>query len=58
MDKQLSIYDNIMEEKEEKEFAAYKEKYMNFVNNRCARLIQRWWRNVYAKKKKKVRLAF
>ncbi|XP_003427002.2 dynein regulatory complex protein 10-like [Nasonia vitripennis] len=53
MDKQLNIYDNIMEEKEEKEFAAYKEKYTNFVNNRCAKLIQRWWRNVCAKKKKK-----
>lgn len=54
MDTQLNSHDNIMREKEEKEFAAYKEKYMKFVNNRCAKLIQRWWRKLCAKKKKKV----
>ena len=58
MEEQLNIYDSIIREKEEKEFEAYREKYEKFVNNRCARIIQRWWRKVFGNKKKKKKVLY
>ncbi|XP_058807861.1 dynein regulatory complex protein 10 isoform X2 [Phymastichus coffea] len=53
MNEQFIIYNSIITEREEKAFEEYREKYMKFVNNRSARLIQRWWRAVRSKLKKK-----
>ncbi|XP_014208519.1 IQ domain-containing protein D-like [Copidosoma floridanum] len=51
MDKQLVIYNGIIAEREEREFAELREKLEKFVSNRYARIIQRWWRDILQKKK-------
>ncbi|KAL7307214.1 hypothetical protein TKK_0000937 [Trichogramma kaykai] len=44
MQEQLKIYTAIVEEREAKAYAIFKEKYDRFVFNRSAKVIQRWYR--------------
>lgn len=53
MNEQFIVYNGIIREREEKEFEEYRERYENFVKNRSAKIIQRWWRKLRLKLKKK-----
>lgn len=53
MDAQQIIYDKIIKEREDAEYEVFREKLMIFVNNRSAKVIQRWWRKIIAMKKEK-----
>ncbi|XP_012280495.1 uncharacterized protein LOC105699781 [Orussus abietinus] len=58
MDKQLKIYNSFVKEREEAILQIFTEKLEKFMRLRAAKIIQRWWREIYArlkasKKKKK-----